>query len=255
MEINQIVIIIAAAAGGYLFGLLDRWVTQKFRKKKDVTPPEPPRIVEVFKENNVPGENTVLKVTVDQASKWHVELDGTRLENPAALSPEQRQRVVTTVVQIRPWIDGKVAQAPAAAPVPAPVQQPTPVRPAPAPQQSVAQMPPAPRPISTPSMSQPSTPPPTPVKADLGSSLRGLIRNDPKPQAIKPPSIVGMIDDVLQTKIPGTKFAGMGVRLEEGALGEVIVYVGASRYSGIDAVPDPEVQALIRSAITDWEKK
>jgi hypothetical protein len=95
-----------------------------------------------------------------------------------------------------------------------------------------------------------------PIKADLGNSLRNLIKTDAKPQeAIKPPSIVTMIDSVLQAKVPGTKFAAMGVRLEEGSLGEVIVFVGADRYPGIDAVPDPEVQALIRSAIADWEKK
>lgn len=252
METSTIVTIVVAAAGGYLFGLLDRWVTQKVRKKPEKTPP--PQIVEVFKENNLPGESTVMKVTVDQASKWHVEVDGTRLDNPAALTPEQRQRVVTTVVQIRPWIDGKVAaQAPAAAPTPPPVQQPAPARPAPAPQpqQPVAQTPPPPRPVSTPA----PMPAVAPIKPDLGNSLRSLIKTDSKPpEAAKSNSIVAMIDRVLQTKIPGTKFANMGVRLEEGSLGEVIVYVGASRYPGIDAVPDPEVQALIRSAIADWEK-
>jgi hypothetical protein len=250
---NPVLIAVVAFFLGWGIGLLDKLFTQKIRKKPENTPPAPPKVVEVIKENNLPGESTVMKVTIDQGLKWHVELDGTRLENPAALTPEQRQRVVTTVVQIRPWIDGKVAaQTPAAASAPAPARPAA--NPVPAPQPT-AQTPPPPIPVSTPSVAQPSTPSVAPVKADLGSSLRGLIKTDAKPAAaIKPPSIVTMIDNVLQTKIPGSKFAGMGVRLEEGSFGEVVVYVGTNRYPGIDAVPDPEVQALIRSAIADWEK-
>lgn len=259
MNLNPVLIGVVAFFLGWGMGLLDKLVTGKIRKNPEKTPP--PKVVEVVKEvevikevtkeNNLPGESTVLKVTVDQALKWHVELDGTRLDNPAALTPEQRQRVVTTVVQIRPWIDGKVAAQAPAAPTAAPTSVPprpalNPV-PAPQPQPVVPPPPSTPTPAPTPSVA--------PIKPDLGSSLRSFLKTDAKPaEPVKSNSIVAMIDKVLQAKIPGTKFAPMGVRLEEGSLGEVIVYVGASRYPGIDAVPDPEIQALIRSAIADWEK-
>ena len=254
MQINPIVYIIIAAIAGYLVGILDRWFTQTFVKKREKTPPP---VAENQKEQNVAGEHTVLKVTVDPALKWHVELDGSRLEDPAALIPEQRQRMVNVVVQMRPWIDGK----PAPAAVPAPVPAPIPASPAPAPRPvPVSQLAPEIQPqrqlpAAMPAAQAPAAPPPPP-KIDPVRGLRTMLKNEVKsPDQMKSLSIVAMIDSVLQAKIPGTPFAGKGIRLEEGSLGEVIVYVGASRYPGIDAVPDPDVQALIRAAIADWEKK
>lgn len=255
MNINTLIIIVVTFAVGYLFAMFDRSVTQSFRKKREETPKP---VAETPKDQNVAGEHTVLKVTVDPALKWHVELDGSRLEDPGAIAPEQRQRMVNVVVQMRPWIDGK--PVPVAAPVPAPVPQPVPVQPIPAqpvPAPSPAPETPALRPIPASPVAQvPVQAPAAPPKIDAARGLRTLLKNEVKsPDKIKSTSIVTMIDDVLQAKIPGTAFAGKGIRLEEGSFGEVIVYVGASRYPGIDAVPDPEIQALIRSAIADWEKK
>ena len=33
------------------------------------------------------------------------------------------------------------------------------------------------------------------------------------------------------------------------------VFVGLTRYSGIDEVPDPDIKAAIRAAIAEWEEK
>ncbi len=160
-----------------------------------------------------------------------------RIAEPQAMSAEQRQRLVNVVVQMRPWIDGK--SSPVAAPMPeAPVM---PVR----------------------SLTQPpvSALPPTPVvgpppKVDVVRGFRSLLNNEVKnPEASKPKSIVAMIDEVLQAKLIGSPLFVRGIRLEEGPLGEVIVFVGQQRYSGVDAVPEPEIQAIIRAAIADWEKK
>ena len=86
--------------------------------------------------------------------------------------------------------------------------------------------------------------------------LRSLLKSDVKaPGEGKGVSIVAMIDEVLQAKLLGTTLLAKGIRLEEGSSGEVIVYVGFDRYSGVDAVPDPEIRAIIKSAISDWEKK
>ncbi len=257
MELSPIITIVLAAVGGYLFGLLDRWVTQRIRKKPEKTPPPTvvekivEKVVEIPVEANLPGEKTLLKVTVDQAPRVHLELEGNRLEDPTRITVEQRQHLVNVIVQMRPWIDGKPAPAaPVVQPAPAPVAQP---RPIPQPAPATPPQPPLPAaPLVTPSPAVS----PIPAKIDLARGFRSMLNNEAKsPEALKNTSIVGMIDSVLQTKVVGTPFSGMGIRLEEGSLGEVIVYVGASRYPGIEAVPDPEVQALIRSAIADWEKK
>jgi hypothetical protein len=34
-----------------------------------------------------------------------------------------------------------------------------------------------------------------------------------------------------------------------------MVYVGLTKYMGVDDVPDPEVKAAIRSAIREWENR
>jgi len=68
-------------------------------------------------------------------------------------------------------------------------------------------------------------------------------------------SIVGQIDDVLQEKLAGTVFAKEDIHLLEGAGGEVMVQIGPAKHAGIEAVPNPEIRALIRQAVSDWEKE
>jgi hypothetical protein len=242
MEIvPAVILIVVAAIAGYLIGIFDSRLTQTVQKKleENSKPAE-----ETPKDQNVIGEHTVLKVTVDPAIKWHLELDGARLEDPNAINPEQRQRLVNVIVQMRPWIDGKQASA-AVPPTPAPVSA----------VQPVPELPPL-KPFTASVAAQiPVAPPPQP-KIDAMRGLRSLLKNEIRtPDQIKSVSIVAMIDDVLQSKLPGTQFSGKGIRLEEGSLGEVIVFVGASRYPSVDAVPDHDIQALIKSAIADWEKR
>jgi hypothetical protein len=230
-----VILIIVAAVAGYFIGIFDSRLTQAAQKKLEE---HSKAAEETPKDQEVAGEHTVLKVTVDPAIKWHLELDGARLEDPNAINAEQRQRLVNVIVQMRPWIDGK----------PAPAAVFTPAQPAP--ESSY------PKPLTATAAAQIPVPPPTQPKVDALRGLRSLLKNEIKtPDQIKSVSLVSMIDEVLQAKLSGTSFAGKGIRLEEGSLGEVVVFVGASRYPGVDAVPDADIQGLIKSAITDWEKK
>ncbi|MDP3184771.1 MAG: hypothetical protein Q8M58_05820, partial [Anaerolineales bacterium] len=74
------------------------------------------------------------------------------------------------------------------------------------------------------------------------------------PPAPPSASIVAQINDILQSKLSGTPLEKRGVRLQESSSGGVMVFVGLKIYDGIDAVPDPEVQAIIRQAVAEWEK-
>jgi hypothetical protein len=68
-------------------------------------------------------------------------------------------------------------------------------------------------------------------------------------------SIVSQIDAILQSRIVGTPLEDRGVFLAQSPEGGVMVYIGLTKYMGVDDVPDPEVKAAIRSAIREWENR
>jgi hypothetical protein len=237
-----IILIVVAAIAGYVLGMVDSRVTKVVKDKVDqVAAEDAKQAAEALKK---PDEHVVLRVFLDLALKWHIELDGMRVE-PNAMTPEQRTRLVNTVVQIRPWIDTKPVAAPTDAPVSV-VPAPRPV----APVQTTPDLPP----LKIAAANAPTTPPPQ--RVDFLRGVRSLLQNEVKKTEIAVPlSIVAMIDEVLQKKLAGTPLAEKGVRLEEGSIGEVIVFIGKTRYSGIDAVPDEEIKVLIKAAVAEWEKK
>jgi hypothetical protein len=68
-------------------------------------------------------------------------------------------------------------------------------------------------------------------------------------------SIVAQIDEILQTRLENTPLADQGIRLIEGPDQGMVIEVGLSRYTDIDAVPDSEVRRLIRQAVNEWESR
>jgi hypothetical protein len=46
-----------------------------------------------------------------------------------------------------------------------------------------------------------------------------------------------------------------GIRLQESPEGGVIVWVGMSKFQGVEDVPDEQIKAAIRAAISVWESK
>jgi hypothetical protein len=232
--IPAIILIVVAAIAGYILGIVDSRITASLRKKSEEKSTPTMGAPEVIaQETSQSGEYTVLKVTIDKALKFHLEVGGKYLDKPEALSPEERKRVVDIVTQLQPWLDDK--------PVP-------------------AALPPAPElpPLKTltPSIPAQSSVAKTSPKIDALRGFRSLLNNDVKPPSNKNSfSIVAMIDEVLQTKLFGTPLMDKAIRLEDGPMGEVIVCVGSQRYDGVGAVPDPEIRDIIKAAIAEWERK
>ena len=81
-----------------------------------------------------------------------------------------------------------------------------------------------------------------------------IIAKEDRPSA-PATSIVSQIDSVLQARLAGTALEERGIFLTQSPEGTVNVYVGLTRYNGVDEVPDPEVKAAIRAAISEWEDK
>ena len=225
--------IIVGAIVGYLVAILENRLTTALAEGREEIDPENPDAPPAPKLD----EHDVLKVTIDPALKWHLELDGARIESDG-LTVEQRTRLVNVVVQIRPWIDGKTLP---------PV--------APKPSDPDADLAAAAAVVAATSAVIPPVAPAAP-RVDVRRGFRTLLESDIKsPEPPPPPSIVSMIDEVLQKKLESSPLAGKKIRLEEGAVGEVVVFVGSMRYSGIDAVPDDDIKAIIHEAIAEWDKK
>lgn len=228
-------IAMAAMFFGYGFGLWEgRNQGYKKRKKEealetanapDVPPPPAPEPVQIKVED--PG---LLRIK-NEGGYLTLDLDGSRVDT-TALTADQRKRLIEMLNLMRPWLEGKPAAAPVKSPA-GPTSQPATL---------TESTPAAPPPVIPPPVVQAAAPKPT------------VMAREDRPIA-PAGSIVSQIDSILQARLAGSPLEDRGVFLAQSAEGGVMVYVGLTKYAGIDAVPDPDIKAAIRAAITEWEDK
>jgi hypothetical protein len=229
MEFNLLTLVgisMALMFFGYFFGLVEGR-GQGAKKARDeeaakrlseptLPPPSPPL---------APVENNLLAISFDKTNQPQLKLDGQRVD-ASQLSPENRKRLIDLMLMMRPWIDtgSGQKQVPSTQPVQSP-QRPVAVAPAPA------------------------TIKPAPPKVVAPITVPAPI---PEPA---PTSMVAQIDSILQSRLIGTPLEDTVIRLTESAKGDPIVLVGDKTYAGVGEVTDPAVQAAIRAAIAEWERK
>jgi hypothetical protein len=236
------VVIFALAIGamffGYFFGLFEgrgqgykRRQEEEAEKKENEPPPEPlPPASPAISSDETP----VLDVSADKSGQLHLTLDGQRTD-PSTLSSDQRKRLIEILTHMRPWLEtSKPAPSPQGGQSPKGTPSPQEASPPPPPS-------PSPRPSSAPATeSRPPVSPPA---------------NSEDEPAAAPDSIVAQIDSILQSQIAGTPLIEKGIRLQESPEGGVIVWVGMSKFQGVEDVPDEQIKAAIRAAISVWESK
>jgi len=240
MEINwSIVGLIAGLVFVYVFGLFEgrgqgykrRKAEEEQEKKENPRQPITPAAIKA----DDPG---LMRINNENGSLT-LDLDGARVD-ATSLSSDQRKRLIELLTHVRPWLEGKPASAP--------VMQTPPRFDPPFGRQDELSTP-IPAPIK-PAMPTPQPTPPPPAAAPRKTSAT------PEDRPIAPAnSIVGQIDFILQTNMAGTPLIDRGVFLAQSPEGGVMVFVGLNKYLGIDDVPDAEIKAAIRAAITEWEKK
>ena len=161
------------------------------------------------------GDAEILRAWRTLSGKLWLEMDGTRLNDTEALNPDQRRGLVNMLRDLRPWLENSQPVTPPA--------------------------------VVPPSLVVPAVPAVVPVK-------KGKKDAEPvKPEPVLK-SIVEQIDDVLQARLPSSPFKDRDLHLTEGPGGIVLVKDGLKKFEGIDAVPEPEIQTLIRQAVAEWEK-
>ena len=222
------------AVSVYLFGIWEgRGKGYKQRKAEE----------DQEKKNNPPAHAAPVTVKVDDPGLMRIkndngyltlDLDGVRADT-ASLTADQRKRLIEMLTLIRPWLEGRAAPAPA------------PMTPPPSPPVQ------APRPQPVPVASTPisAAPKPTPQPA----AARPAASEKDEKSAPPATGIVGQIDSILQMRLAGTPLEGRGIYLSNSPEGGVVVNVGLQKFNGIDEVTDPEIKAVLRAAITEWENK
>jgi hypothetical protein len=226
MEVNLITLVgisLAAMFFGYFFGLFEGRGQGAKKRKAEEGSDSSARLDMLTplpppSPPVTPVENHLLAITLDERDQPQLELDGQRV-NALELAPEQRKRLIDLMLILRPWVEAKPGQ-----------KQSVPAQPAPRP------VPPPPSPAVT-RGTPPAAAAPVPV---------------PEPA---PTSMVSQIDAILQARLIGTPLADQGIRLVESIQGGALVFVGNKSYAGVGEVSDPEVQAAIRAAIAEWERR
>ena len=183
-----------------------------------------------------PDGDTVMRFWIDEQKVQHVELEGQDVSITDG-SPEQRKRLSDLLKVLQKWVQYGEPSQPAVE-----------VRPVAAVAAVVDTTEP---PLVVPVVPKEDTKP----RIDLVKGAQMFFsENVSRKVEPKPKTIVGMIDDVLQNKLETSPLQSRKIKLEDGPHGEVIVMVGAERYTGVDQVPDPEIQAIIREAIAEWDR-
>lgn len=239
MQVNIATLLIIAVVTmffGYFFGLYEGR-GQGYKKRKAEEPGDSPAEGEPQAEEAVAAPPVPATLRVDDPGLLRLkeadgqlllELDGTRVVRDM-LSFDQRKRLIELLTRLRPWVETRPA-APVSAVAQQPLTPPTPPQTAPLPPLPSVQPPVVPAAAPTPT---------TPAREAPAAPL----------------TMVGQIDAILQERIQNTPLASRGIKLEEAPGGGVNVVVGLQKYAGVGEVQDPEVQAALRAAIAEWERK
>lgn len=175
---------------------------------------------------------TLLRLWMDNSEFVRLDLDGGTVDH-SNLDEQQRKRLINLMVTMRPWVEGRGEGVSAPPPVSAAAQPLPPVMPPPV------------------SFVQEPRVKPQPV------TLQAIFAPKPAPQEepAGPRTMVEQIDAILQEKLEKSPLAGRRIRIFESPDEGVIVQVDGKKYLGVGEVPDPQVQAILRDATAEWEKK
>jgi hypothetical protein len=75
------------------------------------------------------------------------------------------------------------------------------------------------------------------------------------PAEDKPKTIAGQISLIIERMLVNSPIKEKGIKLIENSHQGVDVWIGLEKFDGIDAIPYPDVQQLIREAVAQWERE
>ncbi|NUM45658.1 MAG: hypothetical protein HUU38_13220 [Anaerolineales bacterium] len=274
---EPILVMIAAFAGmlgiliggvvGFLIGR--RGKTSPASEVAPVQPPPPPPPQPV---RNTPKDSVeVLSLWRNERTTKMVVMLETKPVSPSHLTQDQKTKISQILSSLHTMIGDP---APVAAPAPevTPPQLETPAEPV----SSIAFLPddthteatssalgdPSPDAGTSPAPDQPqkvyfadTLPEPVTIgQALLSNPFKITPPSSVQKSTSAPKTIIQQIDEIFQAKLVGTAFEDEKIELKESANGMTIL-IGAYKYEGVDAVPDPAIRALIKESAREWNEK
>ena len=219
------IFLVLAAVIGLLVGLLVANLTSS-RDSRSSAAEEPPR------EMQKKGFAEAVRLWYSPSGKKFItQLDGDYYNDFLTLSPEQKSRVIKLLTLWSYWT-GELPKSEA---------RQTTVKSVPTEEQTTNET--------------------APAQAVLVPAVAEVIRAveegsvDDKAEADKPQTIAGQISLIIDRLLENSPLKEKGIKLIENNTQGVDVWVGLEKFDGIDAIPYPEVQQLIRQAVTLWEKE
>lgn len=148
------------------------------------------------------------------------------------LSNVQKLQLTSTQRELGSWLN-----------IPAVVEAPAPVKPVAVP------LPASPAPAAV----DPSMPP-----VALNRPAQANAPTKPKDEAKvpeRPTTMVDQIDEILQEMLENSPLKNRGIKLQNDPRLGAVVWIGITRYDGVDSVDDPEIKQLLRTAVDEWERR
>ena len=218
MEFNwaSVGILVAVWLVGYLLGLLESAIKND-KKEEERNAIQGEELEEGIASSEAKEfEPEVLTVFERMSGALKIRLDGEMIEYKSDITSEQRERLLALVVSLRPWLEGAKAVKPASPP-PAEVKISAPPKPAPK------------------------------VDLELDSKTADSSFNQL--------SMIEQIDYILQKKLERHMLSKRGIALGTALDGSILVKVGLDKYDAVEAVPEQEIQDIIREAIAAWNAR
>ena len=238
------------------------WVIFKARYKKQLKP-------DAAAEAGVPpfsvAPREVYLLAIDRASDgaWEIAVNGEHYANLEAVPDDAvRQEVVAGLKEVVAFARSYVQKEQAARKPPAPQPVPEPavravVTPSPlasAPTMPESRIPPAEKPVTPPV--PPAAPPPTDKLRVFLKDEPTLRRSDAAPTimpALARAREIGEIVAEMQARIPA--LAHRSIKLQNAPSGGVHFAIDGIVYPNVNEIPDADIQALIRAATKEWERR
>jgi hypothetical protein len=232
------------ASGGFLIGALVIYLSGSRRPNKTKpTPTKESKEVKGGKAEELKSPyREILRLVRDPVNgKILTEMDGKILPPSKDMNEDQRKILMQLA---RDWVEWLGYRGPQAASKPDQQAASTPTAPTLKPEGSLLKY--------TAASRQPLTTTPAVEPIPAVPKLFPTRTVEPRPA---PKSIVGQIDDVLQEMLAQNNMQGLAIRLAEEPQQGVIVWVGTTRYIGIDSVTDTNIKAVVHAAVTEWERR